>query len=66
MKVSSPHERLNSGRGCTSFDIHGDTLEEVVAAFKAESEAGLVAPLMMEWSEHRDSAALSKQRVEAL
>ena len=28
------------------FDIHGDTLEEVVAAFKAESGAELVAPLM--------------------
>jgi len=28
------------------FDIHGDTLEEVVAAFKAESGAELVAPLV--------------------
>jgi hypothetical protein len=28
------------------FDIHGDTLEEVVAAFKAESGEELVAPLV--------------------
>lgn len=28
------------------FDIHGGTLEEVVAAFKAESDAALVAPLV--------------------
>jgi hypothetical protein len=28
------------------FDIHGDTLEEVVAAFKAESDAELVAQLV--------------------
>lgn len=28
------------------FDIHGDTLEEVVAAFKAESDAALVALLV--------------------
>ncbi len=30
------------------FDIHGDTLEEVVAAFKAESGAELVAPLVVD------------------
>lgn len=28
------------------FDIHGDSLEDVVAAFKAESDAGLVQPLV--------------------
>lgn len=28
------------------FDIHGDSLEEVVAAFKAESDAALAAPLV--------------------
>lgn len=28
------------------FDIHGETLEEVVAAFKAESDAALVALLV--------------------
>lgn len=28
------------------FDIHGDTLEEVVAAFKAESGPEVVAPLV--------------------
>ncbi|KQP13848.1 contact-dependent growth inhibition system immunity protein [Pseudorhodoferax sp. Leaf265] len=28
------------------FDIHGNSLEEVVAAFKAESDAALVAPLV--------------------
>jgi hypothetical protein len=28
------------------FDIHGDTLEEVVAAFKAEGGEELVAPLV--------------------
>ncbi|RCW75740.1 contact-dependent growth inhibition system immunity protein [Pseudorhodoferax soli] len=28
------------------FDIHGESLEEVVAAFKAEGDAALVAPLV--------------------
>jgi len=28
------------------FDIHGDSLEEVVAAFKAESGAELIPPLV--------------------
>jgi CdiI immunity protein len=28
------------------FDIHGDSLEEVVAAFKAESDPELVRPLL--------------------
>ncbi len=28
------------------FDIHGDSLEEVVAAFKAESDAAHVEPLV--------------------
>ena len=28
------------------FDIHGDSLEEVVAAFKTESDADLVQPLV--------------------
>jgi len=28
------------------FDIHGETLEEVVAAFKADSGAELLAPLI--------------------
>lgn len=28
------------------FDIHGDSLEEVVAAFKAESDADLFKPLL--------------------
>jgi hypothetical protein len=28
------------------FDIEGDSLEEVVAAFKAQSDPGLVAPLI--------------------
>lgn len=28
------------------FDIHGDSLEEVVAAFKAESDASMIPPLV--------------------
>lgn len=34
--------------GCLhqDFDIHGDSLEDVVAAFKAASDAGLVQPLV--------------------
>ncbi|QPF72253.1 hypothetical protein G8A07_04455 [Roseateles sp. DAIF2] len=28
------------------FDIHGDSLEEVVAAFKAESDPDLIRPLV--------------------
>ncbi|WP_436190346.1 contact-dependent growth inhibition system immunity protein [Pseudorhodoferax sp. LjRoot39] len=31
-------------------DLHGDSLEEVVAAFKAESDAALVAPLVDDFS----------------
>jgi hypothetical protein len=40
---------LASFMGCwfhQDFDINGDSLEEVVAAFKAESDQGLIPPLV--------------------